>query len=102
MNHPVTQEIRILVEEIHGLRQVIEVRLALASAAARDEWDKLCARIPRREELEAGLISLCVAELEEMRSKIARFAQILRGLGDSLVRFTTPPQGVVVMAPRRP
>jgi hypothetical protein len=94
MRHQVTEPMKVLVEELHDLRQLIEARLTLASSAARDEWDRLCTRIPRRDELDSGFVPLCEAELDEMKSKISRFAQILRGLGASLGGVTPPSPGV--------
>lgn len=95
MRHQVTEPMKVLVEELHDLRQLIEARLTLASSAARDEWTRLCARIPRRDELDSGYVSLCEGELDEMKSKTLRFAQILRGLGTSIVGVTPPSLGVV-------
>jgi len=100
MSHQVTEQMKVLVAELHDLRELIVGHLMLASSAARKEWDRLCARIPRRDELDSGFVSLCQGELEEMRSKLSRFAQILRGLGVSIVRLSTPPEGVAKSSQR--
>ena len=83
MNHPVNDRTRALLAELGALRHLVEQRLGLASEAAREEWRKLRSRIPGPREIAAGVIELSAGELEDMKAKVERFAEILRRLGAS-------------------
>lgn len=79
MNFRLTARMRVLVDELNDLRDLVERRLGKASADARVEWSKLSARIPRLslEESSGGFVAVSESELEEMKIKLTRCAQIL-------------------------
>jgi hypothetical protein len=93
MNHRVSERMRGMVESLHHLRDLVEARLQIASAAARDEWSKLHPRIPSLEDLSEGWLETSEADLMEMRGKVARFAEILHALGAPGGRVMTPSNG---------
>jgi hypothetical protein len=84
MNYPVTESMRALVCELHDLREVVEIRVSRGSREARHEWSLLRARIPETEALACGTVALSEADLHEMRTKIARFAEILAALSSGV------------------
>jgi hypothetical protein len=47
------------------------------SPGAREEWEKLENRFPSELEIRRGIIALSKPELDEMRSKVRRFRDIL-------------------------
>jgi ElaB/YqjD/DUF883 family membrane-anchored ribosome-binding protein len=82
MNHRITDSMRRLVEELHALREQLEVHLGGASAEAREEWRSLRGRIPPLVDLERQFLALSESALEEMKTKVTRFSAILRALGE--------------------
>jgi hypothetical protein len=77
---PVTSEVRDILDDLARLRAAVEPRLGFASPLAREEWGRVCARIPRREEVASGFVAITEEELADMRGRISRFNQILTGL----------------------
>lgn len=77
MKYTVTARTETLVADLASLAEAAEDRLALASAAARSEWEAVRFRWPSEIELRNGIITLSDDELELMRSKVMRFVSIL-------------------------
>jgi hypothetical protein len=77
MKHPISPHGRRILEELKVLRTEARSLLDVASASARAEWEKLETRFPSDLEIRGGLIAFSSPELDEMRSKIRRFRDIL-------------------------
>jgi hypothetical protein len=77
MAHPLSPESRRLLEDLAHLRSEARALLGEASPGARDEWQKLERRFPSEVEICRGSIEVSKPELEEMRSKLRRFRDIL-------------------------
>jgi hypothetical protein len=77
MKYPISPESRRLLEDLAHLRTEAGALLHEASPAARDEWWKLESRFPSEEEIRRGFTAVSKPELEEMRSKVRRFRDIL-------------------------
>jgi hypothetical protein len=77
MEYPISPESRRLLEDLARLRTEAGALLHEASPAARDEWWKLESRFPSEEEIRRGFTAVSKPELEEMRSKVRRFRDIL-------------------------
>jgi len=86
--HRITERMRAIVGDLRAMEEIVRRRLDAASPEARSEWGKLCARIPTCQELELETLALSEAELEQMKSKTCRFAEILRGLGNDALERT--------------
>jgi hypothetical protein len=80
MAFPVTGEVRDIIGDLARLRAAVEPRLGLASPPAREEWLRVCARIPRPEEVASGFVAITEEELADIRSRVSRFNQILTRL----------------------
>jgi hypothetical protein len=77
MPYPISTESRRLLEDLAQLRAEAGALLHKASPGARDEWRKLESRFPSEVEIRRGFMAISKPELEEMRSKIRRFRDIL-------------------------
>jgi len=77
MSYPICPESRRVLAELDHLRTEARALLAAASAGAREEWEKLESRFPSDLEIRRGQIALSKPELNEMRSKVKRFRDIL-------------------------
>jgi OmcA/MtrC family decaheme c-type cytochrome len=78
MSHRITSSMKVLVSELHELAVVVDRHVATASPGARDEWVRVCERIPRRIDLDREFGPISSVELEELKAKVGRFAEILR------------------------
>jgi hypothetical protein len=77
MRYPICPESRRILDELGHLRIEARVLLDAASPEARAEWEKLESRFPSDLEIRRGIIALSKPELDEMRSKVRRFRDIL-------------------------
>jgi hypothetical protein len=77
MSYPICPESRRDLDELDHLRTEARVLLDSASPGAREEWEKLEGRFPSELEIRFGIIALSKPELDEMRSKVRRFRDIL-------------------------
>jgi len=77
MRYPICSESRRVLDELDHLRTEARALLDAASPGAREEWEKLESRFPSDLEIRRGHIALSKPELDEMRSKVQRFRDIL-------------------------
>lgn len=77
MRYPISAESGVILGDLDDLRMETRELLDSASPGAREEWKKLERRFPSELEVRRGLIALSSAELDEMRSKVRRFRDIL-------------------------
>lgn len=77
MRYPICPESRRVLDELDHLRTEARALLAAASPDAREEWEKLESRFPSDLEIRRGQLALSKPELDEMRSKVKRFRDIL-------------------------
>jgi hypothetical protein len=77
MKYPICPESRRILDELDYLRTEARALLDAASPGAREEWEKLESRFPSDLEIRRGIIGLSKPELDEMRSKVRRFRDIL-------------------------
>jgi hypothetical protein len=77
MRYPLSSESRSILDDLSHLRAAAQALLHDASLEARAEWKKLESRLPSDVEIQQGLITLSKTKLDEMRSKIRRFRDIL-------------------------
>jgi len=89
MRHKITSRTVSLLAELVELGESIESHLAVASPAARDEWQNQRLRWPSEIEMRQGSVALSDEELEVMRAKVKRFNDIL----NSDFRMTSPEFG---------
>ena len=80
MPYRMTERMRTSMEELAQLRGLVEEQLHLASSATREEWIKLCSRIPLIDGA-SDRLSLSEADLDEVKMKVVRCAQILAKQG---------------------
>ena len=102
MNHPVTESMKILVCELHALGELIELRVGAASREARYEWRLLRAQLPAIEALACGTLALSDADLRRTKTKLERFAEILRELGAKARPVVVPSPPLTRRQARRP
>jgi hypothetical protein len=81
MRYPISPESRRILDELDYLRTEARALLEAASPGAREEWEKLESRFPSDVEIRRGIIALSRPELDEMRSKVRRFRDILAATG---------------------
>jgi hypothetical protein len=89
MPYRMTEQMRDSIEDLAALRSLVEEQLHLASSAAREEWIRLCTRIPILDDAN-DLLPLSEADLEEVKMKIVRCAKVLANQGDRAVPRTVP------------
>jgi hypothetical protein len=77
MTYLLCPESRRILDELDHLRAEARALLDAASPGARGEWAKLESRLPSDLEIQRGIIALSESELDEMRSKVRRFRDIL-------------------------
>jgi hypothetical protein len=77
MKYPICPESRRVLDELDHLRTDARALLDAASPGAREEWEKLESRFPSDLEIRRGHIALSKPQLDEMRSKVQRFRDIL-------------------------
>jgi len=77
MSYQMSPEARRILKDVDHLRTEARALLSVASPGAREEWEKLESRFPSDLEIRRGFIALSTPELDEMRSKIRRFRDIL-------------------------
>jgi hypothetical protein len=77
MAYPISPESRRLLEDLAHLRSEAGALLHEASPEARDEWRNFESRFPSEEDIRGGFTTVSQPELEEMRSKVQRFRDIL-------------------------
>ena len=74
MRYKLTEGTQIRFQDL--LRSIRETRpfLGAATPAVRAEWDTIRGRFPSEDDARQGYTSLSELEIEELRSKVARFA----------------------------
>ena len=79
MRYKLTEGTQIRFQDL--LRSIRETRpfLGAATPAVRAEWDTIRGRFPSEDDARQGYTSLSELEIEELRSKVARFAPERRG-----------------------
>jgi hypothetical protein len=80
-----------MIEQLHRLREEVERRASLMSAAAQEEWQRVRARIPTLADADAGVTASSEEELEVLTSKISRLTQLLRTLDQPAPASPRPP-----------
>jgi hypothetical protein len=81
-----------ILDDLDALQDETRPLLDVASLDARAEWEKMESRFPSAREIRDGFIALSNPELQEMRTRVRRFRDVLsnqpgaRSVGESEVR----------------
>ena len=90
MGRQIDVSVRLLIADLHELAAVVEQHLGAASTSAREEWCRVCDRIPRNADVDAGILDVEPGELEGMKTRITRFSELLRNPRTPLRGDTVP------------